>query len=155
MHCRNRPRSCVIPRRTEIPAQRTKGNSILGFWLEKHLGAGRRRGGLAAAGTRSTPACVAGISHAHMGPASRMCAGGAVEQYGLVSPLILVNASLETLPGGILCTRHTRQTFSRLPPLETLLRGFCVVSNRIAFPSPPELRKPNALIKWGQTPGCL
>lgn len=35
-----------------------------------------------------------------------MCAGGAVEQYGLVSPLILVNASFRTVPEGILCTLH-------------------------------------------------
>lgn len=35
-----------------------------------------------------------------------MCAGGTAEQYGLVSPLILVNASFTTVPEGILCTLH-------------------------------------------------
>lgn len=47
-----------------------------------------------------------GISHTRMCVRSRMCAGGTVEQYGLVSPLILVNASFKTVPEGILCTLH-------------------------------------------------
>lgn len=49
---------------------------------------------------------VIGISHTHLRIRSIMCAGGTVEQYGLVSPLILVNASFKTVPEGILCTLH-------------------------------------------------
>lgn len=81
-----------------------------------------------------------------------MCAGGTVEQYGLVSPLILVNASFKTVPEGILCTLHIQQTLSRLTPLETFQRDFCVLSNRIAgfFLS----RKSNILIGRSQILCC-
>lgn len=47
-----------------------------------------------------------GISQTHMCIRSIMCAGGTVEQYGLVSPLALVNASFKIVPEGILCTLH-------------------------------------------------
>lgn len=46
------------------------------------------------------------FTYTYVPSAHRMRAGGTAGQYGLVSPLILVNASFKTVPEGILRTRH-------------------------------------------------